>query len=90
MDHNADGESWTVHVRRNPSWVASVRTTLKRVVYYGPSSWWWLVGPPLRALLSAIVVVPALTVFWVICTCGLLLLGMAGFVTEPESAEEGQ
>lgn len=88
MEHNTDGEAWIVHVRRNPSWSASVQTMLKRVIYYGPSSWWWLVGAPLKALLSASVVVPALTIFWMICTCGLFILGVAGFITEPDREEE--
>ena len=45
-------------------------------------------GAPLKALLSASVVVPALTIFWMICTCGLFILGVAGFITEPDREEE--
>ena len=86
-EHSTAGEVWVVHVRRNPSWAASIRTTFKRVIYYGPSSWWWLVGPPLRGLLSALVVVPALTIFWLLSTCCLFAAGMCGFITEADEPE---
>ena len=40
MENDAKGEAWIVLIRRNPSLLASVRTTFKRIVWYGPLGWW--------------------------------------------------
>ncbi len=82
--HSTAGEAWTIRIRRNPSWLDSVRVTLVRVIFYGPSAWWWLVGSSVKALLTASVIIPAMKALWILNTVWLVILGLAGFVTEPE------
>jgi hypothetical protein len=36
----------------------------------------------LKDLVSTLLVVPALTIFWAVCTCAIVL-GLAGSVSEP-------
>jgi predicted RNA polymerase sigma factor len=38
-EHSTDGEARIVQICCNPSWTASVRATLIRVVFYAPSNW---------------------------------------------------
>lgn len=84
MAQDLNVEPWVVRIRRNPNWFASLDTTARRVLFYAPSAWWWLVGQPLKAALAGLVTVPALTAFWLITTSSLVVLGVAGFVSDPE------
>jgi hypothetical protein len=78
-------EPWQVHLARNPSYFASLQATFGRVLFYSPSAWWWLVSAHLKAALVGLLVVPLLTLFWVITTLGLVVAGLVGFLTKPKT-----
>lgn len=79
-------EPWVALLKRNPSYASSLKTTARRVVFYGPSAWWWLVGPLVKLVLLAIPQLLFLTAMWVVTTLVLLVAGLCGFVTAPAAA----
>jgi hypothetical protein len=85
MNDATHEQPWHVHLARNPSYLASLKTTFGTVLFYSPSALWWLVSVHFKALLVSLLVIPVMTVFWLVVTLGLILAGLAGFVTKPRT-----
>lgn len=81
-DQDDDGaeQPWEIGLGRNPSYLASLWLTLKRVLFYAPESWWYLVGPHLTALCVVLFNIASGTLYWALHIIIATIAGLLGFV----------
>lgn len=75
---------WVVLLKRNPSYLNSLKVTAKRLVFYAPLDMWSFYKAHVLGLVAIVLVTSAALVIWPIIQLFLIAAGLLGFINDPE------